>query len=261
MRQTEPYALIIGGSDDAAELMAVIDEPDAQGAPSLSSITRASQDIAFDVAGDGSLRLWFDGEEMARPSVVWTRIKINALVSVWTPETVDEYIRRSEWRGFMSAISAALNDVSIYTLSAVAECSSRIRQMQLAARCGFVVPESKWFVGKAQAMRFADHHNRIVAKPIAVRNVPKLEGEIDSYRVLFTMGLEGAEVASIPSVEFEAAPTLFQERLPRGVEHRVIAFRGRAFSYAIKGRIEDKLRPDERVLYGGECRGRKIYGA
>ena len=260
MSERQPYALVIGGSDDG-QLMAVVDALRERAVPVVFLDHCASQDVAFDVRADGHFEVRIGAETLDMPAAVWTRIKINAVVSVWTPETVDEFIRRSEWRGFLSTISSALNDRSVYTLSAVAEASSRARQLQTAARCGFAIPESSWFVGKRQAERFAAQHDRIVSKPIAVRNVPKLEGEIDVYRVLFTMGLEASEVEGVAPQEFEAAPTLFQSRIAKGVEHRVIAFRDRAFSYAIRGRIEDKIRPDERVLYGSSSDGRTIYGA
>jgi hypothetical protein len=251
--------LVLGGSDDG-QLVAVLDALRDRNVPVVFLDHCTTLDAAFDIRAGGGLEIRLDGKQLPLPAVVWSRLKINTLISSWTSETVNEFIRRSEWRGFLSTISAALGDLGIYTLSDVAESGSRIRQLEIAARCGFVVPESTWFVGKAHAERFAAKHERIVAKPIAVRNVPKLEDDLDSYRVLFTMGIEGAEIAAIDPSEFTGAPALFQERIGHGVEHRVIAFRDRAFSYEIKGRIEDKIRPDERILYGAND-GRRIYGA
>ena len=97
-----------------------------------------------------------------------------------------------------------------------------------------------------------------VVKPLLIRNVPRLSGDPQQYRVMMTTAISHAEVAATPVEEFYT-PTFLQARLKRGIEYRVLAFREAVYTYEIRQKLENRVRPDERVLLYGQHKGVPLY--
>lgn len=258
--ENDQYILVIGDSSDG-QLLGVVETLLNSGAPTVFLDADTCIDVSVDIDRDGRLSLFIDGKPLPKPTLTWSRIKIRSVVSDWSGDGVNEFVRRSEWKGFLTSLSQLLDDTAIYPLMSAWRAENKLDQFRIAGDIGFKIPPTSLFVGKNHALRFVGSHDSTVAKPIVSRNIPKLKGDQDEYRVLLTMAVDPAVVEDAEEEEFQVAPVFFQSRICAGVERRIIAFRDEAFSFEVRGRLEEKQRPDERMLYGGTLRNRQIYGS
>lgn len=256
----KPYALVLGGSS-CPQTRGIVGSLRAKSVDVVFLDHDEPRPVAVDVDVDGTVSLVVDGERLGPPSVVWSRIKLRVVLGSYGDTAAEETLRRQEWRGFLMNVAGAFDDRAIYRPVAAALAESKFRQFQAAGAVGFKVPESSMFLGKQHAVRMLEQHGRLVAKPILGRSLPKLDGNAETYRIVSTMGVDEDDIVAADEEEFLAAPVFMQKRIPSGTELRVIAFRARAFSYALRYRLETKIKPDERYLMGPLADGRRIYGA
>lgn len=255
-----PYLLVLGSRSDG-QLASVLTQLDLEEIPYRIIDHRTSNNARFEVGAGGNLLLQIDGELLGEPTLVWYRSKLRTVLGHWSEETIPEFVQRSEWNGFLSMIAAHFNDRNIHPggLFSIAEIKSQ--QMAFASEVGFDIPPSSFFVGSDNARDFVSQHPRTVAKVISTPQAPQLQGDVDKYRRFMTMDVDRQNIDECDGAAFTSAPAFFQSRICKGIEHRVIAFRDRAFSYAIHPPVETRDRPDERLLYGAEVDGQKLYGA
>lgn len=254
------YVLVLGASADG-QLVGVLDCLKKRNVPCVFLDADTVRDVRFSVGENGRSSLSVDGRALSRPALVWTRIKIGTLLGQAGPEVADEYIKRNEWAGFLSELAYHYEEEQIYQPRHARRADCKMFQFPLAAKAGFSIPNTAYFVGEQHARDFIRAYPRSVAKPIQARSVPAQAGSIDTYINLPTMPVDADTISQADDGEFSHCPQFFQERIAEGVEYRTFGFRDRIFSYRYRTRVEDRYLPDERVLFGGEYRGVSLYGA
>ncbi|MFS2317852.1 hypothetical protein RMQ97_07940 [Maricaulis sp. D1M11] len=247
----DPYILILGGSHDG-QLIGVREALNGDGIRVRLIDHIDPQPFELSVDRSGRYRLEIDGEEMPEPPLVWCRLKIHTILSEWTEATIPEFVRRIEWRKLLSGIAHLYDDRCIHSISALWAAEHKPRQFSEAVKAGFEIPETSFFAGKSYAKGFASRHDPCLAKVIAARNVPRLNAGPDSYRILQTMDLGMDTIDASDEDEFLSTPAMFQEWLTEGWEYRVIAFRDRAFVYRRLDMVQNRTRPDPRILLGAQ---------
>lgn len=257
MVASSPYVLVLGSSRDT-QLADTIERLRALGVDCLFLDHDAPEDFVAEMDAEGKLTLYSNGTPIPAPSLVWKRLKQNSVPSVWNEETLVDYVRAVEWSGFLNGLATLFADKMAYAHHNAWAIESRLYQLGVAAQSGFVVPPSALSVSAPAAIRFVDRHPDAVVKPLLMRNVPRLSGNPQHYRVMMTTAVSRSDVSGAPAGEFDT-PVFLQSRLRRGVEYRVLAFREAIFAYEIRQKLESRVRVDERVLLYGEDGGVPLY--
>lgn len=243
MEKHGDYILIIGTSSDQ-QLRLVIEKLEKTGVAVVLIDHDATRSLSLDFRKDG-IELTVEGRRLPAPALVWSRLKIRSVLSSWTPETVPEYLRRAEWRGFLLGLAFALGD---RVIGPVWAADFKVHQMAVASRVGLRLPASRVVLGREAALDFLQRDGDLVTKPIDVKNLPNLGANPDSYTLLTPVQFTPEDVESADAEEFSACPLLLQHRVRRGEEYRVIGFPDRSFCYRVRGRIENRMRVEDRAI-------------
>jgi hypothetical protein len=249
--------LLIGGSNDS-QFSAVMQRLNTRGIE--FSCLDHSQPTEFELSisetGEANLLM---GESRSRiqPSSVWCRTKINTVFGNWDQETVSQFVSGTEWRALLQGIAHLFDSQCVQRRSAVWAAELKPRQLAIAGAVGLKVPSSSFFCGRRSAHRFCAATSNTVGKVIKAKNYPRPDGS-GTYKRLLTFDVDAAAVSAAEDHEFLRAPLFFQERLKSGVEYRVIAIGQRAFSYRVLGAVEDRERPDDRMLFGHKYQSSEV---
>jgi hypothetical protein len=252
------YLMILGGSSDT-QLNLVRRHLEALGTP----LHFLDHDDAppFHLAVDprGQIALTIAGEAVPEPALVWCRLKISLMLGDWSAGGSEEYLRRSEWVGCLGALALHYESRSIFSTAARMRAEYKLQQLVEAAKFGFLVPPTDFFIGKQAATAVLARGAPTVAKVFQTVAIPKLDGNADEYRMMSVMDVSDEQVRDADPEEFAAAPSFFQERLRRGSELRVLAIGDHVHCYRHINSVAQRDRPDERYLLFGDVQGRPLH--
>lgn len=252
------YLMILGGSSDT-QLNLVRKHLEALHTPLhfLDHDDAPSFHLAVDRRG--RIALSIGGQAVPEPSLVWCRLKISLMLGDWSAGGSEEYLRRSEWVGCLGALALHYESRSIFSTAARMRAEYKLQQMVEAAKFGFLVPPTDFFIGKMAASEILARGAPTVAKVFQTIAIPKLDGNADEYRMMSVMDVSAEQVREAEPDEFTTAPSFFQERIRQGSELRVLAIGDHVHCYRHINPVDQRDRPDERYLLFGDVQGRPLH--
>ena len=145
------------------------------------------------------------------------------------PAVTDHAERRycaTEWSAALKSLYLRLGAKWLNAPAAIALAEDKPRQLVLARRLGFEVPDTLVTNDPTALKAFLATHGGVVAKPL---RHALLDGEVE--KVIFTTRMEAAKAQDVRAIA--ASPVILQAEVPKRVDLRVTVIGEKVFAAAI----------------------------
>jgi hypothetical protein len=182
----------------------------------------------------GTLRLIHSDRGQVIPTLIWDRVKLLPGTDMYPKGSMESagYLAL-EWRALYNLITTVWADRAVNPPSAKRKMLKPFQQA-LAAKVGFLVPQTLITTSRAEAIRFCeDAGGSVVMKSLSGGKIqPKTDGEGVPFNIM-TMRVSAEDVASAEPAQISCAPHFFQREISKSFELRVVVVDNDIFAFKI----------------------------
>jgi glutathione synthase/RimK-type ligase-like ATP-grasp enzyme len=191
---------------------------------------------------DVRLRLPMAHIDLADVSAIWFRRPVSPKIAPAVADPAAREFAQRESAAALRNLWAHFGGFWVSHPTRIAAAEQKLVQLAEAARHGLDTPETMLTSCPSDARAFIEAHREIVAKPLK-RGYIEHDGHAS---VIYTTLLTDEDRARLDQVQF--APTLFQERVPRGFDLRVTVVGRTVFATEIRSGLAPEVEVDWRRL-------------
>ncbi|GIX16743.1 MAG: hypothetical protein KatS3mg119_0929 [Rhodothalassiaceae bacterium] len=163
---------------------------------------------------------------------IWIRHKkfvdlINTKEDQWL------YVSSKENEALFRSLIIAYDAKSFNSLDAIFRMRSKINQIVIAMSVGFSVPETIISSNKEMIEEFMSVYRNIIVKPLSINFVPPPADGSDTFMTILTNEVKKEDFELFSDLEFSAAPSIYQRKLDKAYEVRLVAFGDECVAYKI----------------------------
>lgn len=220
-------SILILGTREDQHVDRVIEKFSAIGFSEFSIIDFVSPcEFYLDMGRDGVWTLNVSGREIDKESIVWDSARIVEDTSLYPRAEGYSSFVASEFEAFYKLVSGLFAENCFNSIYSRA-CMIKPVQQLIAAKCGFLVPETLVANTKNAVRGFPKEEmiiKSLAAKSLGVGVINKL---------VMTMGVTKNEVMSEDEVSLRVCPHFFQEQIRKMYEIRVVVIGRDVFAFKI----------------------------
>lgn len=209
-------------------------------------------DVKIDVHLDGAgvTTVHVDGVELPKHVLVWNRNKLVQAGGFGIDgEGRSADFRMKEWRAIYHVIESHMAGRVVNPLE-VRALQNKPYQQAIAARSGFLVPETLISNSKESALTFVSGHGRAILKSLSGATVqPRSDEESRPYHVM-TMRVSVADLEGIGAESLAACPHFLQREVAKAYELRVVVAGSELLGFRIDAQQHAVTEVDWRKAYG-----------
>ena len=178
-----------------------------------------------------------EGFSLPRNCAFWLRNKH------WVGAITSEE-KQAEWWSFASTMeffraSAQQGVLSFNGSQSPAATDDKIAQLICARESGFRLPETLVSNEKGRILEFLEQHKDCIVKPLTASAILPIGEDMTTLVHLPTMAVGVADIFAREEAEFIGSPSIFQQRVEKRHELRVIAFGDEIITFKLDSQERD----------------------
>lgn len=164
--------------------------------------------------------------------LIWIRHKkfvdlINTKEDQWL------YVSSKENEALFRSLLLSDATKAFNSLDVILRMRSKVNQLIIAISVGFSVPETIISSDKDKIKEFMSFYRNIIVKPLSINFVPPPADGSDTFMTILTNEVKREDFELFSDLEFSAAPSIYQRKLDKAYEVRLVAFGDECVAYKI----------------------------
>ncbi len=152
--------------------------------------------------------------------------------------------KQAEWWSFASSMeffraAASQSVLSFNGSESPAATDDKIAQLICAKECGFQLPSTLVSNDKDRILNFIEQHGDCIVKPLTASAILPIGDDFKTLIHLPTMQVCLSNVVDRDEAEFRVSPTIFQHRVEKQYELRVVAFGNEIVTFKLGSQERD----------------------